>query len=130
MRRVVGHEKASTTLNRYTHTPDDYVDRVRLTFADFPPGAPADRPRRSASTWSGALPGKGRPPSGGDGGRRRFGSGGVEPNPLSGHGGCNRRGSACRTRCEHSSHQQVCLSEPVYVEWRLLHSARNNVRRV
>lgn len=23
----------------------------------------------------------------------RFGSGGVEPNPLSGHGGCNRRGS-------------------------------------
>nr|WP_255474690.1 hypothetical protein [Micromonospora sp. AMSO12t] len=65
MRRVVGHEKASTTLNRYTHTPDDYVDRVRLTFADFPPGTPPDRPRRSASTWSGALPGKGRPPSGG-----------------------------------------------------------------
>lgn len=34
VRRVVGHEKASTTLNRYTHTPDDYADRVRLTFAD------------------------------------------------------------------------------------------------
>ncbi|MCN0178498.1 tyrosine-type recombinase/integrase [Salinispora arenicola] len=34
VRRVVGHEKASTTLDRYTHTPDDYADRVRLTFAD------------------------------------------------------------------------------------------------
>ncbi|MGC5031607.1 tyrosine-type recombinase/integrase [Micromonospora sp. DT229] len=31
---VVGHEKASTTLDRYTHTPEDYADRVRLTFAD------------------------------------------------------------------------------------------------
>ncbi|WP_243706346.1 site-specific integrase, partial [Micromonospora sp. KC721] len=34
VRRVVGHEKASTTLDRYTHTPEDYADRVRLTFAD------------------------------------------------------------------------------------------------
>ncbi|MEU5549157.1 tyrosine-type recombinase/integrase [Micromonospora sp. NPDC047793] len=36
VRRVVGHEKASTTLDRYTHTPEDYADRVRLTFADDP----------------------------------------------------------------------------------------------
>lgn len=34
VQRVVGHEKASTTLDRYTHTPDDHADRVRLTFAD------------------------------------------------------------------------------------------------
>jgi hypothetical protein len=24
VQRVMGHEQASTTLNRYTHTPDDY----------------------------------------------------------------------------------------------------------
>jgi hypothetical protein len=29
---------------------------------------------------------------------RGSGSGGVEPNPLSGHGGCNRRGSSLRSR--------------------------------
>ncbi|WP_346537047.1 hypothetical protein [Micromonospora sp. DPT] len=28
VQRVIGHEQASTTLNRYTHTPDDYAARV------------------------------------------------------------------------------------------------------
>ena len=35
----MGHEQASFTLNRYTHAPEDYEDRVRLAFeasADFP----------------------------------------------------------------------------------------------
>ncbi|MEO3747056.1 tyrosine-type recombinase/integrase [Plantactinospora sp. B5E13] len=36
VQRVMGHEQASTTLDRYTHTPDDYADRVRRTFADDP----------------------------------------------------------------------------------------------
>jgi integrase len=39
VQRVMGHEQASFTLNRYTHAPDDYEDRVRLAFeasADFP----------------------------------------------------------------------------------------------
>ncbi|MFV2101949.1 tyrosine-type recombinase/integrase [Micromonospora sp. LOL_024] len=130
VRRAVGHEKASTTLDRYTHTPDDYADRVRLMFADFPPVARPGPPGRGTFTWPGTEPGKGRPPSGGDGGRRRFGSGGVEPNPLSGHGGCDRRGSASCTSRENSPCKQVCLSGPVYVEWCNLHSLRNRVRRV
>ncbi|RKN24010.1 hypothetical protein D7147_03115 [Micromonospora musae] len=29
---VMGHEQASTTLNRYTHTPDDYAVRVLDAF--------------------------------------------------------------------------------------------------
>ncbi|WP_244933138.1 hypothetical protein [Micromonospora tulbaghiae] len=28
----MGHEQASTTLNRYTHTPDDYAARVLESF--------------------------------------------------------------------------------------------------
>lgn len=32
VQRVMGHEQASTTLNRYTHTPDDYAARVLATF--------------------------------------------------------------------------------------------------
>ena len=32
VQRVLGHEQASTTLNRYTHTPDDYGKRVRAAF--------------------------------------------------------------------------------------------------
>ncbi|MET8089657.1 tyrosine-type recombinase/integrase [Micromonospora sp. NPDC005220] len=28
VQRVMGHEQASTTLNRYTHTPDHYAARV------------------------------------------------------------------------------------------------------
>ncbi|MDG4790494.1 hypothetical protein O7626_32055 [Micromonospora sp. WMMD1102] len=101
VQRVMGHEQASTTLNRYTHTPDDYADRVRRTFADDlltfePPEAPRKRGGRRgtpAMTSVNALhPVKRRPPSGGDGGRLGFGSGGVEPNPPGGHGGCDRRG--------------------------------------
>lgn len=34
VQRVMGHEQASTTLNRYTHTPDDYADRVLAAFGD------------------------------------------------------------------------------------------------
>lgn len=97
----MGHEQASTTLNRYTHTPDDYAARVLAAFdgsaaslLPLTPETPQDEATDGIGTtcdlrWSAYLP-KGRPPSGGDGGRRRFGSGGVEPNPLSGHGGCNR----------------------------------------
>lgn len=32
---VMGHEQASTTLDRYTHTPRGYGDRIRSVFADF-----------------------------------------------------------------------------------------------
>ncbi|MFJ5540721.1 hypothetical protein [Micromonospora chalcea] len=32
VQRVMGHEQASTTLNRYTHTPDDYAARVLEAF--------------------------------------------------------------------------------------------------
>ncbi|MER5608705.1 hypothetical protein AB0F93_04940 [Micromonospora tulbaghiae] len=31
----MGHEQASTTLNRYTHTPDDYAARVLAAFEGF-----------------------------------------------------------------------------------------------
>ncbi len=47
VQRVMGHEQASTTLNRYTHTPDGYDQRVLAAFgtpADFsrtPEGQPA-----------------------------------------------------------------------------------------
>jgi hypothetical protein len=52
VQRVMGHEQASTTLNRYTHTPADYAARVLdaftlpaddlLTPAAEPPSEPAD----------------------------------------------------------------------------------------
>lgn len=29
VQRVMGHEQASTTLNRGTHTPDDYAEKGR-----------------------------------------------------------------------------------------------------
>jgi hypothetical protein len=38
VQRVMGHQQASTTLNLYTHAPDDYDARVRSVFdspADF-----------------------------------------------------------------------------------------------
>lgn len=31
----MGHEQASTTLNRYTHAPDDYAARVLPAFEDL-----------------------------------------------------------------------------------------------
>jgi hypothetical protein len=34
VQRVMGHEQASTTLNRYTHAPDDFAARVRAAFDD------------------------------------------------------------------------------------------------
>lgn len=39
VRKVMGHERTSTTLDRYTHTPADYAGRVRDAMdgpADFP----------------------------------------------------------------------------------------------
>lgn len=44
IQRVMGHANASTTLNRYTHAPTDYEDRVRAVFqpsADDPLTFPA-----------------------------------------------------------------------------------------
>jgi hypothetical protein len=38
VQKVMGHQQPSTTLNRYTHTPDDYENRVVAAFcgpADF-----------------------------------------------------------------------------------------------
>ncbi len=38
VQKVMGHQQASTTLNRYTHAPDDYAARVLAAFegpADF-----------------------------------------------------------------------------------------------
>lgn len=32
VQKVMGHEQATTTLNRYTHTPDDYSARVLAAF--------------------------------------------------------------------------------------------------
>jgi len=46
VQRVVGHEQASTTLNRYTHTPDGDEERVLAAFGapgDFSP-TPEDQP--------------------------------------------------------------------------------------
>jgi integrase len=38
VQKVMGHQQASSTLNRYTHAPDDYAARVLAAFegsADF-----------------------------------------------------------------------------------------------
>ena len=32
---VMGHERASTTLDLYTHAPSGHGDRLRAVFADF-----------------------------------------------------------------------------------------------
>ena len=34
VQKVLGHEQASTTLNRYTHTPDDLLQQVRDAFTE------------------------------------------------------------------------------------------------
>ncbi|HJT04519.1 MAG TPA: tyrosine-type recombinase/integrase [Pseudonocardiaceae bacterium] len=47
VQRVMGHEQASTTLNRYTHTPDDFGQRVRAAFEG---PAPFSLPQTSQST--------------------------------------------------------------------------------
>ncbi|MCO1595550.1 site-specific integrase [Micromonospora sp. RHAY321] len=122
VQRVMGHEQASTTLNRYTHTPDDYAARVLEAFDGsaaslLPPTAETPSlggldGQEDDLLWR-AYPGKGRPPSGGDGGRRKVRLRGGRAEPLSGHGGCNRRGSVCFRRYENSSCEQVCLSGPV-----------------
>lgn len=52
VQRVMGHEQASTTLNRYTHTPDDYGQRVRAAFDTPAPFLllPASKPADSEET--------------------------------------------------------------------------------
>jgi hypothetical protein len=50
---VMGHEQASTTLNRYTHTPADFYDSVRKVFgssADDPLTTKDDRQSGGEST--------------------------------------------------------------------------------
>ncbi|WP_328384091.1 tyrosine-type recombinase/integrase [Micromonospora zamorensis] len=117
VQRVVGHEKASTTLDRYTHTPEDYADRVRLTFAD---DSLTFRPSPRTSDSGGVTsPGRERAPERDDPRRgetgvvERFGSGGVEPNHSAVTGGATAEGLVCFRRCENSSYGQVCLSGPV-----------------
>ncbi|WP_245724687.1 tyrosine-type recombinase/integrase [Micromonospora citrea] len=107
VRRVVGHEKASTTLNRYTHTPDDYADRVRLTFADdsltFRPAPRLTDPGNTALPGPEAHSGKGRPPSGGDGGRREVRLRGGRAEPTQRSRGVQPPRVCCRTAYERLS---------------------------
>lgn len=63
VQRVMGHEQASTTLNRYTHTPHDYAARVLEAFDGSAAsgrgnaaGGPPRRGRRRPVTCGGALP--------------------------------------------------------------------------
>ncbi|MGH3814567.1 MAG: tyrosine-type recombinase/integrase [Pseudonocardiaceae bacterium] len=51
VQRVMGHEQASTTLNRYTHTPDGYDQRIRDAFSGSAPFAlhPVAEPAEEAS---------------------------------------------------------------------------------
>ncbi|GAA4574298.1 hypothetical protein GCM10023176_41060 [Micromonospora coerulea] len=54
VQRVMGHEQASTTLNRYTHTPDDYAARVLAAFDSSAASLlPPDRETPSESTLDG-----------------------------------------------------------------------------
>jgi hypothetical protein len=49
----MGHQKATTTLNLYTHAPTDYEERVRTTFdrsAEFPLSFDLEAGRRGV--WS------------------------------------------------------------------------------
>jgi hypothetical protein len=64
VQKVMGHEQASTTLNRYTYAPDDYEALVRDAFessAEFPlsfdlqPGAEIIRPMRATRCELGIL---------------------------------------------------------------------------
>ncbi|MGC4862145.1 tyrosine-type recombinase/integrase [Micromonospora sp. DT41] len=116
VQRVVGHEKASTTLDRYTHTPEDYADRVRLTFADDSlTFRPSPRPADPGDTPS---PGRKRsrerddPRRGETGAVEGSAPGGVEPNHSAITGGAIAEGLSF-PRCESSSCGQVCLSGPV-----------------
>ncbi|MEV6373813.1 tyrosine-type recombinase/integrase [Micromonospora musae] len=102
VQRVVGYEQASTTLNRYTQTPDDYATRVPNAFTlptddllttarETPSAGSLDEDEGGVVTWAAVLiPERDDPRRGETGVVGRFGSGGVEPNQLSGHGGCNR----------------------------------------
>ncbi|HMA46126.1 MAG TPA: tyrosine-type recombinase/integrase [Frankiaceae bacterium] len=54
VQRLMAHEQASTTLNRYTHAPSGYPDRVRLVLGDV-----AADPPPAAGRHNGAEPGTG-----------------------------------------------------------------------
>nr|WP_245714728.1 site-specific integrase [Micromonospora inyonensis] len=109
VQRVMGHEQASTTLDRYTHTPDGYADRVRQTFADdlltFRPLTPSQE--RGSGAEGGADQEreperkKGRPPSGGDGGRRGVRlRGGLSRTRSAVTGGATAEGPCCCTHAK------------------------------
>ncbi|SBW19481.1 hypothetical protein FDG2_1409 [Candidatus Protofrankia californiensis] len=46
MQVALGHEHASTALNRYTHRPKDYHDRLRVALTDPADDPAGDHPRR------------------------------------------------------------------------------------
>nr|WP_076469193.1 tyrosine-type recombinase/integrase [Micromonospora avicenniae] len=96
VQRVMGHEQASTTFNRYTHTPDDYAARVLNAFTlpaddlltparETPSEGSLDEDEGDCDLRRSARCAKGRPPSGGDGGRRevRLRGGRAEPTQRS-----------------------------------------------
>lgn len=75
--RVMGHERASTTLNRYAHALNDYSDRVLEAFDGFCCPWPHKRPMDALNGPEDDLRAvverfqqKGRPPSGGKATRR------------------------------------------------------------
>ncbi|MDM4722115.1 tyrosine-type recombinase/integrase [Micromonospora sp. WMMA1363] len=110
VRRVVGHEKASTTLDRYTHTPEDYADRVRLTFADDsltfrPSPRPVDLGDAASSGPEGERE-RDDPRRGETGVVSGSAPGGSSRTHSAVTGGCNRRGSAGCRRHERSSCRQ------------------------
>jgi hypothetical protein len=63
VQRVMGHQKATTTLNLYTHAPTDYDERVRKTFdrpAEFLPtfDPPGDQQAECSDEEGGAGQGE------------------------------------------------------------------------
>ncbi|WP_245603476.1 hypothetical protein [Salinispora cortesiana] len=134
VRRVAGHEKASTTLDRYTHTPEDYADRVRLTFADDPltfrPSPHPVDPEDGPSPGLEGEPKRDDPRRGEDGGRRGPAPGGSSRTTQRSRGGATAEGLSVVREDETPVVSTVCLSEPGYVEWCSLHSLLNSSRRV
>ncbi|MDQ7908369.1 site-specific integrase [Phytohabitans sp. ZYX-F-186] len=98
---VMGHEQASTTLNRYTHTPADYAKRVREALADdlltFRLGEDPQRTDQGSDQGVKRFHNEDDPRRGEAGVVWGPAPGGSSRNPLSGHGGCNRR-EPSRTR--------------------------------
>jgi len=145
VRKVMGHEQTTTTLDLYTHTPDDYQERVLAALdgpAAFSLRSTEEGPEEDQGDedengvclreHAGARfgPQKDDPRPGGDGGRRERLWGGRAV-PLSGHGGCNRRG-LCGAR---GVRALLCLSRQIrgilgFAACRRKHAGRNPMRRV